>query len=83
MFQRLGLAFFLLAALPALAEEKPHVPTPGALTPAQSLAKIKVPDGFKVSLFAGEPDVVQPISMTLDDKGRLWVVECLSYPTWK
>jgi len=83
MLQRLGLAFLLLAALPSLAEEKPHIPTPGALTPLESLAKIKVPDGFKVTLFAGEPDVVQPISMTLDDKGRLWVVECLSYPTWK
>jgi len=53
------------------------------LSPQQSLAKITVPDGFKVALFAGEPDVVQPIAMTLDDRGRLWVVENLSYPTWK
>ena len=53
------------------------------LTPAQSLAKITAPEGFKVTLFAGEPDVVQPIAMTLDDRGRLWVIENLSYPTWK
>ena len=55
----------------------------GPLTPAESLAKITAPQGFKVTLFAGEPDVVQPIAMTLDDRGRLWVIENLSYPTWK
>ena len=41
-----------------------------------------LPKGFKVTLFAGEPDVVQPIAFTFDDRGRLWVVECLSYPNW-
>jgi putative membrane-bound dehydrogenase-like protein len=42
-----------------------------------------LPEGFQVSLFAGEPDVVQPIAFTFDDRGRLWVVECLSYPNWQ
>jgi putative membrane-bound dehydrogenase-like protein len=42
-----------------------------------------VPDGFKVTLFAGEPDIVQPIAMTFDTRGRLWVVECKSYPKWR
>lgn len=45
-------------------------------------ATMKVPDGFKVTLFAGEPDVVQPIAFTFDDRGRMWVAECLSYPKW-
>ena len=39
-----------------------------------------VPDGFQVTLFAGEPDVVQPIAFTIDDRGRLWVAEAYSYP---
>jgi putative membrane-bound dehydrogenase-like protein len=43
---------------------------------------MKLPEGFTVSLFAGEPDVVQPIAMTIDPKGRLWVVENYSYPIW-
>jgi len=51
-------------------------------TPAEALAKITVPDGFHVSLFAGEPDVHQPLAFTLDDRGRLWVVENYSYPEW-
>ena len=45
-------------------------------------ARIKVPEGFKVSQFAAEPDVVQPIAMTIDHKGRLWVVENYAYPVW-
>ena len=38
------------------------------------------PKGFKVTLAASEPDIVKPISFTLDPKGRLWVVEGHTYP---
>jgi len=56
---------------------------PGPLPPSESARRMTVPDGFHLSLFAGEPDVVQPIAMTTDERGRLWVVECLSYPNWQ
>src|SRR5216684_2568826 len=52
------------------------------MPPERTAALMQVPDGFKVTLFAGEPDVVKPIAMTLDDRGRLWVVESHSYPNW-
>lgn len=52
-------------------------------SPAESRAKITVPNGFQVTLFAAEPDVHQPIAMEFDDRGRLWVVECFSYPGWQ
>lgn len=42
-----------------------------------------VPDGFRVVLFAAEPDVAQPIAITTDARGRLWVVENYSYPEWR
>ena len=42
-----------------------------------------LPPGFTATLFAGEPDLVQPIAFTFDDRGRLWVVECNSYPKWQ
>ena len=51
-----------------------------SLTPLQSLGKITVPDGFKVTLFAGEPDIRRPIAFDFDDRGRLWVVENYSHP---
>ena len=41
-----------------------------------------VPAGFHVELVAGEPDVRQPMALSIDPKGRLWVVENDSYPVW-
>jgi putative membrane-bound dehydrogenase-like protein len=46
---------------------------------AEAAAMITVPDGFQVSLFAGDPDVHQPIALEIDDRGRLWVAECYTY----
>jgi len=54
--------------------------THDGLKPAEAAAAMTVPPGFKVRLFAGEPDVVQPISFAIDDRGRLWVAEAYSYP---
>jgi putative membrane-bound dehydrogenase-like protein len=48
-------------------------------TPAETVKLITVPPGFRVSLFAGEPDVQQPISMCFDQRCRLWVAECYTY----
>lgn len=53
------------------------------LAPAESVRRITVPDGFHVTLFAGEPDIAQPIAFTFDDRGRLWIVENFSYPDWE
>jgi len=52
-------------------------------SPAESLKKITLPPGFRAQLFAAEPQVMQPIAMEFDDRGRLWVVENFSYPTLK
>jgi putative membrane-bound dehydrogenase-like protein len=52
-------------------------------TPEEARKLITVPEGFKVSLFAGEPDVAQPIAINYDDRGRLWVAESFSYIEWK
>src|SRR5262245_30894876 len=54
-----------------------------AMSPDEAAATMKLPPGFKATLFAGEPAIVQPIAFTFDDRGRVWVVECLSYPTWR
>ncbi|MEM8955132.1 MAG: PVC-type heme-binding CxxCH protein [Verrucomicrobiota bacterium] len=52
-------------------------------SPKASLETITVPDGFHISLFAGEPDVAQPVAIEYDDRGRLWVLESYSYIEWK
>jgi putative membrane-bound dehydrogenase-like protein len=33
-----------------------------------------------VSVFAAEPDIINPVAFTVDERGRLWVVECFEYP---
>jgi len=49
--------------------------------PAQEALKaLQLPGGFKAELIAAEPDVVQPIAFTFDERGRIWVVEGNSYP---
>jgi putative membrane-bound dehydrogenase-like protein len=53
------------------------------LSPPEALRKITLPEGFHITLFAGEPDVLQPIAFDFDDRGRLWVVECFSFPDFK
>jgi putative membrane-bound dehydrogenase-like protein len=58
-----------------------HAPTmTPALTPAEAQKKFVVPKGFEVRLFAAEPDVVNPVAMTWDERGRLWVLELYEYP---
>ncbi len=52
-------------------------------SPQEAVRRFKPVDGFHVTLFAGEPDVRQPIALAFDDRGRLWVAECYSYPDWK
>jgi putative membrane-bound dehydrogenase-like protein len=59
---------------------KPDVYPYAGLPPDKSAAAMTVPEGFTVTLFAGEPDVHQPIAFCLDDRGRLWVAEAYSYP---
>ena len=68
--------------------DEPAKPTAGpldvykhaGLPPLEAAKAMTVPEGFRVSLFAGEPDVHQPIAMCTDDRGRLWVVEAFIYP---
>jgi len=50
------------------------------LSPERAAQEMTLPPGFKATLFAGEPDVVQPIAFCLDDRARLWVVEGMCYP---
>jgi len=50
------------------------------LSGEEAAKEMTLPPGFKATLFAGEPDVVQPIAFCIDDRGRLWVVEGMDYP---
>ncbi len=51
------------------------------LGPKDALAAFSLPEGFRIVQSAAEPDVRQPVAMTLDEKGRVWVAEAYEYPT--
>src|SRR5436190_6856864 len=51
-----------------------------ALPPDDAAKKFVLPEGFEARLFAAEPDIVNPVAMTWDERGRLWVVELYEYP---
>ncbi|HZL37572.1 MAG TPA: PVC-type heme-binding CxxCH protein [Tepidisphaeraceae bacterium] len=50
------------------------------IPPEKAAEVMDLPPGFKTRLYAGEPDVRQPIAFTIDARGRLWVVEGMTYP---
>ncbi|MFN0197157.1 MAG: PVC-type heme-binding CxxCH protein [Planctomycetaceae bacterium] len=49
---------------------------------AEAARTMKLPEGFHATVVAEEPQVVQPIAFTTDGRGRLWIVEGLTYPSW-
>jgi putative membrane-bound dehydrogenase-like protein len=65
----------LLLALPCGAQE--------SRTPEATVGAFQLPEGFTTKVFAAEPAVRQPISFCIDDRGRVWVVEGVTYPAWK
>ncbi len=50
------------------------------LSPEETLKRMKVPAGFGVKLYASEPLMTNPIAMTVDEKGRVWIIESFEYP---
>lgn len=51
------------------------------LSPAQALNTFQLEEGFQIELVASEPLIKDPIAMTFDNQGRIWVVEMQSYMT--
>ena len=56
-----------------------RAPEPAA-SPAEAIRAMTVPEGFRVELVAAEPDIVNPVAMTFDERGRIWITESLEYP---
>lgn len=50
------------------------------LSAEESLKAFSVADGLAMRLVASEPEVVQPLAMHFDARGRLWVVQYAQYP---
>ncbi|MBI3467673.1 MAG: hypothetical protein HY000_32085, partial [Planctomycetes bacterium] len=80
---RLVAILFALASWPISAyaqNELRHNSGQPYLSPEETVRRFTVPDGFEVKLFAAEPDVINPIAMCFDERGRLWAIESFEYP---
>jgi putative heme-binding domain-containing protein len=75
----LSLGCFFQVALP---DEKPSLPAgvPPKVHAKEAKKTIQVAKGLDIQLLASEPMVRQPVNITFDDRGRLWVLEYLQYP---
>lgn len=52
----------------------------GSPMPAEEAARtMKLPAGFKATVFAAEPEIRNPIACAWDKRGRLWVAENFTY----
>ena len=50
------------------------------LSPLEAVKHFKTPDDLSVQLVLGDPDIAQPLFMSWDERGRLWVMEYRQYP---
>ena len=53
------------------------------LSPAESMTHLSVPGGFRVELFAAEPDIFKPIAIAWDGRGRTFIAQSIDYPNDK
>ena len=62
------------------------VEEPRYLYGKEALDKFTMAPGYKINLFASEtefPDLANPVQISFDNKGRLWVAVMPTYPHWK
>ena len=59
---------------------------PNYLSAKESVQRFDVRDGFEVNVFADEsqfPEIINPVQMQVDTKGRLWAAVWPTYPMWE
>lgn len=53
---------------------------PGAVSPADAVKRFTLPDDLQIEAVLTEPAIGQPLSISFDERGRLWLVQYLQYP---
>ncbi len=69
----------LLTSFAVAAE--PQAPSSQPLNPAEALTKFQLAEPeLKIELAAAEPEVIDPVAIRFDERGRMWVAEMRDYP---
>ena len=66
---RLPILLLALTLLGACSSDKPPY------SPEESMAMVALPEGYRLELVASEPDIVDPVAITFDEKNRLYIAE--------
>ncbi|MEM9481799.1 MAG: PVC-type heme-binding CxxCH protein [Verrucomicrobiota bacterium] len=77
-FLILALPVSVLADFPAIYNSEKNLDS-NLLDAAEAGASFQLPEGFEITVFASEPEVQNPIAMTWDHRGRLWIAENYTY----
>ncbi|HKQ37395.1 MAG TPA: PVC-type heme-binding CxxCH protein, partial [Verrucomicrobiae bacterium] len=82
MISRCIASVAVLAGLRALAADpfSEGVRSTPWLSPADEQKNFHLPPGFEIQLVAAEPDLIKPMNMAFDARGRLWVTVTREYP---
>src|SRR5262245_41891555 len=78
-FSPKGLALVLAALAAAIACASTRADD-GPLSPAESATRFVVHDDLAFDQVLAEPAVKQPVSLSFDERGRMWVVQYIQYP---
>lgn len=73
--------FCILSCFSACSKQEPidgTAPSPPK-SPKEALKSFQIESGFEIQLVASEPMVQDPIFLTFDEDGRLWIVEMRSF----
>lgn len=62
------------------AEKRPQETATPVLSPQEALKKFKLEEGLAVDLVLSEPLITQPLHLSFDSRGRMWLVEARQYP---
>jgi putative heme-binding domain-containing protein len=82
----LFLALLLATPLLPLGSQPPkdkyaeHIAQTAPRTPQEEQKLFHLPPGFEIQLVACEPEILKPINIAFDAKGRLWVTQSVEYP---
>ncbi|HUQ68885.1 MAG TPA: PVC-type heme-binding CxxCH protein, partial [Planctomycetaceae bacterium] len=69
-------SLFAADVIPHAQDKPPNEPR----DPQTAAKMMTVPPGFVVDVVASEPDIVNPVAMAIDERGRFWITESLEYP---
>ena len=58
----------------------PREEAPAPLSPGEAAQKFEVAEDLSIGLAAAEPQIAQPLSISFDDRGRMWVLQYRQFP---